>query len=1404
MVILLETKNKSSRYEYLTKKLKMEFLHAVEPKGIGGGLCLFWKDASQILLVQHSEFMIEAKVWDEEKMCPWRLFGIYASTDEKKRREQWRNLGNRITKGSDPCLLIGDFNDILCNGEKEGGKQRSMSSMRDFREFVASNELADLGYEGYPFTWRNKRDSLPIQQRLDRGLASSGWLNFYPDTKIIHVALEGSDHSLLLLTTKKSEEWRGNRFMYDARWSKQEECRNIITKDWGWEGQGSHAFRFCEKLKLVSMSLKGWYREKGRNSKKTIDKLKGELRKAYQSVNFASAEVHQMEEELQEANRKEEEYWRVKSRVQWLNYGDKNTKFFHAQTMKRRSSNKIKGLEDAHGVWHSDPDGISKLAVDYFADIFKSSNPIQLEEITGCVQARISQEDNLMLTAPVSNIEIQVAAFQIPPTRAPGPDGFSGSFYQDHWEVVGNDVTKIIRAFWYSGKLLKKLNHTNLVLIPKVSCPKTLGQYRPIALCNVGYKILAKVITNRLKKVIPKVISENQSAFVAGKNIQDNILVVHEILHSLTYQTGEDRSGMALKLDMAKAYDRVEWGFLLVMMAKLGFDPMFCKRIKECVSTPSYSILVNGTPTGHILPQRGLRQGDPLSPFLFLLCTEGFSALIRNRMEYGNIHGVRVNPNGTPISHLFFADDSVLFCEATVEDAKGVRDILNSYAAGLGQMINMNKSSIFYGAKVKKREKKLIEATLNIQSRMGFGKYLGLQADFGISKKAVFEDVRERLEVRMVGWAEQFLSQAGKEVLIKSVAMDMPNHAMSCFKLPIGVCKDIEKAIRSYWWRGSINRKGVHWVSWERLQKEKGRGGLGFKDIQCFNLAFLAKIGWRLILNPDSLLAKVMKEKYYPGKTFREASGGKRSSWGWKSVLECRKVLEKGMLWRVGDGASISIRKDPWFPMPSTFQVRPKENTNATLVSDLIDPNTRTWNVETIEDCFSQEESKVILSIPISRTGSTDRLRWFHTADGNYSVKSGYRIAMELMENGELGKKGRGSNSEKTKHNTPWKSIWRLDVPSKLRFFIWKCCNHALAVRRNLKRRQMRVDNVCGVCGQFDETENHLFFRCETSHRFWFCSPLQLNSIDLEGADFLQSWVKFCNRVEKLDNRIELLQEFVFGLWRLWKNRNDIIFSRKYHEPAEILLAWRKSLVEYRSAVEKRVQCMEPTRIKLANDDAEQKIWLKPAFGTIKINTDAAWSKTTYRAGLGWVARDFAVIESDAKTIVQMIRKELTQDFRLECILDDIEVLARRLQAVAFVFVPRECNKAAHLVAKFGPKIHLIPHLASESPPTVRPQFMPINPIMWAFSLVFKVRVAFNGGKVGTRDWIAEPGKLTAGVEVYDDLLRRRADIKGDSRGSGEGDVDEVLMVGLIVVGLEWMEWKRWMGKMVCTKKGER
>ena len=184
---------------------------------------------------------------------------------------------------------------------------------------------------------------------------------------------------------------------------------------------------------------------------------------------------------------------------------------------------------------------------------------------------------------------------------------------------------------------------------------------------------------------------------------------------------------------------------------------------------------------------------------------------------------------------------------------------------------------------------------MNIQDRDGFGKYLGIQADFGHSKKMVFESVRRGVESRIDGWAEQFLSPAGKEILLKSVAMAIPNHVMACFKLPVGTCKELERIMAQFWWRGQAKSKGCHWVAWDKMTVSKKEGWLGFRDLMGFNLAMLAKISWRVIHNPESMLGVILRKKYFPNSTFLSAKKHNKSSWGWKGVLLGRQVINRGL-----------------------------------------------------------------------------------------------------------------------------------------------------------------------------------------------------------------------------------------------------------------------------------------------------------------------------------------------------------------------------------------------------------------------------------------------------------------------------------------------------------------------------
>ncbi|XP_070677984.1 uncharacterized mitochondrial protein AtMg00310-like [Malus domestica] len=207
-------------------------------------------------------------------------------------------------------------------------------------------------------------------------------------------------------------------------------------------------------------------------------------------------------------------------------------------------------------------------------------------------------------------------------------------------------------------------------------------------------------------------------------------------------------------------------------------------------------------------------------------------------------------------------------------------EVLQCYTEASGQIINKEKSSLYFGAKCSRQQLRKLAICTNIPGRHEFGKYLGITADFGASKKAVFEGVKEALEGRINGWAEQFLSPTGKEVLIKAVAMALPNYAMSCFKLLMGLCKELESAIANFWWRGNKDKGGMHWVSWQKMKRSKKTSRLGFQDLLAFNLSYLAKIGWQLLLNHGTLLGQILKAKYFPDRPFLEAKIRRRSSWG--------------------------------------------------------------------------------------------------------------------------------------------------------------------------------------------------------------------------------------------------------------------------------------------------------------------------------------------------------------------------------------------------------------------------------------------------------------------------------------------------------------------------------------------
>lgn len=352
-------------------------------------------------------------------------------------------------------------------------------------------------------------------------------------------------------------------------------------------------------------------------------------------------------------------------------------------------------------------------------------------------------------------------------------------------------------------------------------------------------------------------IGPAQSSFIPRRLSTDNIVIVQEVMHSMRRKQGK-KGWMLLKLDLEKAYDRVRWDFLEDTLQAMGIPESWIGWIMKCVMGCSMNLLWNGEKTEAFQSSRGLRQGDPLSPYLFVLCLERLCHMIERSIEKKEWKPISLSRGGPKLSHVCFADDLILFSEASVSQVRVIRKILEQFCVVSGQRVSLEKSKIFFSNNVSEDLAKQISDESGIQATHDLGKYLGMPILHKRINKDTFRDVVERVTSRLAGWKGRSLSLAGRITLTKSVITSIPVHTMSTIVLPKSTLARLDKLARDFIWGSTSKKKKQHLISWHRICLPKREGGLGIRSAEAMNKLWLRKLG-----GESCMMVLVSGREYY-------------------------------------------------------------------------------------------------------------------------------------------------------------------------------------------------------------------------------------------------------------------------------------------------------------------------------------------------------------------------------------------------------------------------------------------------------------------------------------------------------------------------------------------------------------
>ncbi|CAM8979776.1 unnamed protein product [Rhodiola kirilowii] len=1155
---------------------KMEW-RCVEAEGGRGGLLSIW-DPEFFSISGEAQgrgfLLVQGTTQLDHRSVRVNFVNVYAPLGEKDKRKLWEDLVSLKASFEGEWIVGGDFNSVLVEEERRG----SVFNKKDanlFHDFIQAMELLDFPLRGRRFTWGNKSGA----SRLDRFLISPGILSSCPKMEQKGLDKGPSDHIAVALV-EEVKIWGAKPFRMLNVWMEQPGFKEAVREAWAsLEDQGWKGYTIQRKLTRLRVRLAKWNKRSCGDIRLQLSKVREEWERlsALQDSRVLSEEEALKKSALQkriwQLEIMDERIWRQKSRILWLKAGDQNTRYFHRMAVWRAKKNAISSIL-VDEAWVEDPILIKIAAQKHFASIYRKMDPCSwtLEEMNFAV---LNDDHREALERVISEEEVLNALKDCDGNKAPGPDGFNMNLFKKYWSTVRSEVLGFVREFCENGRLAKGVNKTFIALIPKSNNPQRFDDFRPISLVNSVYKILAKCLAKRLSAILPMLISPNQSAFITNRNIMDGIMIINELIHAVKI---EKRSALVIKVDFRKAYDTISWEYLDLVQKSMGFGPLWRAWMSECFSTAQLAVLINGSPTEEFHMERGLRQGDPLSPFLFLLAAEGLSRIINKAAGEGLIGGVDWARNGENLTHLQFADDTVLLCRAEIKEVRNLKMILEAFEGCSGLEINYEKSQCF-GIGLKEEEVQRFAEELNCPVGRMPMKYLGMQVGVNPAKLSTWEPIIQRFRDKLASWRRASLSMAGRVVLIKSALCSLPLYYASMYKLPITVAREMERIQRQFLWGGTESRRKVHYVKWDVVTRPRKFGGLGIQGLVEKNMILLTKWWWKLVTGEGGLWRRMIMNKYDIAGAHDQSLVSirrNRLSNSWKNILnivqgnsEVAEAFREGVKLKLGRGNDILFWDDVWAgakalkcQYPKLYLLTEQSQAKVGEMGCWVD-GVWHWQLTFRRTLYQWEEEQrreLIEGLCHLKLKSQedDRVVWAFTPDGRFTTNSLMRAAVTLR-------------AKKKKWDHMPLKLWSGIAPPKVEMLVWRTYLDSLPTKMTLCRRRVlrrEQDLQCVLCGGDQESTDHLLIQCVWSGRLWACcyrwwgerwsSPESVKIL-------LESWED--RGRPRAANRLKKTMCYAI-LWSIWEERNRRCFQnqkRSVEEVVELVKARVAWWVKYRS-----------------------------------------------------------------------------------------------------------------------------------------------------------------------------------------------------------------------------------------------